>query len=264
MTSADRASAKAFFWDSYRDTTMGRYIGDREKAFIERCLGEAKPGLRLLEVACGSGRLTLPLHARGHRIMGLDIDPVALVAFRKRSDAVPLVLGDALRPPFASDSFDGLVAIQAFAQLGRGRFPTECRRLLRAWGLLIFEALNRHSYKGVLTSMARWAARTGRFRLMMRRSSRLRALENRFGRSEGGEPFPGESCEETLQSAAALGFSVVAISGFNWLPFRRLSNSRLVAPAAWLEKALRLDRHPASSPWVLLAAQKQTRPPDAA
>jgi len=259
MTSTRMPPAKAFFWDRYRDTTMGRYIGEREKAFIDRCLGPAVRGRRLLEVACGSGRLTLSLHTGGHEIVGLDIDPVALAAFRKQSDAVPLVLGDALHPPFASDTFDGLVAIQAFAQLGRGQFPAECRRLLRQGGVLIFEALNHHSYKGMLTDLARWAARSRSLGRVMGRSARLRALQSRTGRAEDGYPSSGESCRETLEAAAALGFHVVAVSGFNWLPFHRLSDSRLVRPAARLEKALRLDRHPANSPWVLLAAMKLPR-----
>jgi len=256
MTSTAKAPAKAFFWDRYRDTTMGRYIGEREKAFIDRFLGPAVPGRRLLEVACGSGRLTHPLHTRGHEIIGLDIDPVALAAFRKQSDAVPLVLGDALHPPFVGDTFDGLVAIQAFAQLGCGQFPGECRRLLRDDGLLIFEALNRHSYKGRLTDLALWASRSRRFGRIMGKSARIRALQSRSGRAGDGHVSSGESCRETLEAAAALGFHVVAVSGFNWLPFRRLSDSCLVGPAGRLEKALRLDRHPASSPWVLLAARK--------
>ena len=260
MTTAQEAPAHAWFWDNYRDTTISQYIVEREKSFLDRTFGVAAPGGRILEVACGSGRLTVPLHGEGHRIVGLDIDPAALAAFRTWSDAVPLVLGDAHHLPFADGVFSGLIAIEVFPSLHHGQFPLECRRILGTAGMLVFESLNRHSYKGMLTMLARRVAGIGAFRRIMQRSRRLRALQIRFVRSEDDYPSRGESLAETLEAAKALGFEVEAVSGFNWLPFRRVSNSRLVKPAAWLESALRLDRHPGSSPWVLLAARKKTQP----
>ncbi|WP_454931448.1 class I SAM-dependent methyltransferase [Actinomyces israelii] len=40
--------------------------------------GPGLADLRVLELACGSGRLTLPLATAGHRVLATDIDPQAL------------------------------------------------------------------------------------------------------------------------------------------------------------------------------------------
>jgi hypothetical protein len=63
-------------------------------------------------------------------------------------------------------------------------------------------------------------------------------------------------CNDVLRTAADHGFKIQAVSGYNWLPFSRLSDSALVIPAARIERALRLDRCPSVSPWILVAATK--------
>ena len=50
-------------------------------AVLESLTTVTEPGisdLRVLELACGSGRLTLPLATAGHRVLATDIDPQAL------------------------------------------------------------------------------------------------------------------------------------------------------------------------------------------
>lgn len=58
MTAANTDSVQPFFWDDYRDTAVGRYLGQRENAFIRRFFGLAAQPCRLLDIACGSGRPT--------------------------------------------------------------------------------------------------------------------------------------------------------------------------------------------------------------
>jgi SAM-dependent methyltransferase len=48
-----------------------------EADFVERRLGLA-PGSRIVDVPCGSGRHSLALAARGHRVTGVDISPEAI------------------------------------------------------------------------------------------------------------------------------------------------------------------------------------------
>jgi hypothetical protein len=62
--------------------------------------------------------------------------------------------------------------------------------------------------------------------------------------------------DEVLRATTDHGFEVQAVSGYNWLPFSRLSDSALVIPAARIERALRLDRRPTVSPWILVSARK--------
>jgi demethylmenaquinone methyltransferase/2-methoxy-6-polyprenyl-1,4-benzoquinol methylase len=68
-------------------------------------------GARALDVACGTGDLSLVLDAAGGaQVIGLDFcRPMLEIARRKAADGsrrIPFVEGDALRLPFADESFD--------------------------------------------------------------------------------------------------------------------------------------------------------------
>ncbi|MCU4926248.1 methyltransferase domain-containing protein [Halobacteria archaeon AArc-dxtr1] len=65
---------------------------------------------RILDVGCGTGELSAVLAAESPgEVVGCDADPTLLAAV---DEHVPTVAGDALRLPFADDSFD-LVVCQA-------------------------------------------------------------------------------------------------------------------------------------------------------
>src|SRR5438128_1448395 len=114
MQSASTDSVQPFYWDRFRDTSMGRYLFQCEYAFVRRSLCSVEHPRNVLDVCCGSGRMTLPLLHAGLNVVGLDIDPAALTAFRRRSEKAPLVSGTALNLPFPEDSFDCVIAIQCF------------------------------------------------------------------------------------------------------------------------------------------------------
>ena len=218
-----------FYWDQYRDTTLGRYLFEREHRFIRWALGKDWGSRPLLDLGCGSGRFTLPLRGADHDVVGLDVSPVALAAFRRQSPTAPLVRADAVRLPFGDASFDGVLAIQSLDYVELRAFMRECSRVLRPGGLLIFDALNRRSYK--------WH------------------LKNRLGRRLE-LPSADLDYREVLRAAVGHGFEVKVIRGYNWVPFTRHSDSKLVRVAALVESALRLDRHYQVSPKILVAARR--------
>ena len=74
------------------------------------------PGASVLELGCGTGRLTIPLADAGARIVGLDADPGMLVVARTRSAGVHLVRADARCFAFAR-AFDVVLAPYNFLQL---------------------------------------------------------------------------------------------------------------------------------------------------
>jgi SAM-dependent methyltransferase len=98
-------------------------------------------GQRVLEVGCGFGGTLAALSARspGLGLVGLDIDPRQL---GRAAGLVPpgrasLVRGDACRLPFASGSFDAVLAVEcAFHFPDRAAFLAEARRVLRPGGRL--------------------------------------------------------------------------------------------------------------------------------
>ena len=74
----------------------------RDYLFEKAGLAQAQ---RVLEVGCGTGAILSGLNTRA-AIYGLDIDPVALGECRQYTPGSNLVRGNALRLPYASESFD--------------------------------------------------------------------------------------------------------------------------------------------------------------
>lgn len=62
---------------------------------------------RLLEVGCGTGAILRDLHTSAS-LHGLDLDPAALAQCRIHAPAASLTRGDALKLPYASNSFDAV------------------------------------------------------------------------------------------------------------------------------------------------------------
>jgi ubiquinone/menaquinone biosynthesis C-methylase UbiE len=217
---------------------LGSYLLQGEIEFIGRSLKDTALSGTLLDLCCGGGDVSLLLYRPGLRIVGLDVNRLPLAAFRQRSHDVPLVQGDCLCLPFASSSLGCIAAIHCFDHLDRVQFLHECRRLLGPAGLLIFDSLNRHSYK-----------------LALKRLRRRTSIRSRSGPLD--KYVDVFSWNEVLQAIAAAGFDVQAASGYGWIPFGVNSESKLVNPAAWVEQVLRLDRFPSVSPRVLVAARKR-------
>jgi len=69
-----------------------------------------EPGTRILDVGCGTGRLSVPLAARCS-VVGLDRSREMLEGARGKGSPAAFVLGDAGRFPFRDRSFDVALAV---------------------------------------------------------------------------------------------------------------------------------------------------------
>jgi SAM-dependent methyltransferase len=82
-------------------------------AFIERLA--LKAGTRVLDVACGSGNLSLPAARSGASVTGLDIAPNLIETARRRARAEGLKIdfdeGDVEQMPYRDASFDSVVTM---------------------------------------------------------------------------------------------------------------------------------------------------------
>ena len=120
--------------------------GNVDKRWRRRVARSLEPslveGARVLDVACGTGDLSLALAGAGaSRVVGLDFcRPMLEIARRKaagESRAVPFVEGDALRLPFADETFDAVTIAFGLRNLAGVREGLrELRRVLRPGGRL--------------------------------------------------------------------------------------------------------------------------------
>jgi demethylmenaquinone methyltransferase / 2-methoxy-6-polyprenyl-1,4-benzoquinol methylase len=132
-------------------------------------------GSRVLDVACGTGDLSLVLARAGKaEVVGLDFcRPMLEVARRKAADdsrTVPFVEGDALRLPFADETFDAATIAFGLRNLaGVSEGLKELRRILRRGGRLAvlefsspvvpgFRALFRFYFERVLPRVGGWVS----------------------------------------------------------------------------------------------------------
>lgn len=121
---------------------------DRDVDLIWR-LAELRPGMRVLDLACGHGRIANRLAARGCQVTGLDSSAVFLE--RARADAAELgvevdyVVGDVRDIPW-SDRFDRVVnwatAFGYFDDPVNRDVLNQVRRALRADGRLVMDLNN--------------------------------------------------------------------------------------------------------------------------
>lgn len=106
--------------------------------------GPLAPGARALEIGIGTGRIALPLLARGVNITGLDISQRMLDRLRANEAAARAAdpeapwgrleasLGDIAALPFAAGAFDAVVAVHVFHLLTQWRAAfSEALRVLR-------------------------------------------------------------------------------------------------------------------------------------
>lgn len=73
-----------------------------------------KPNSHVLDAGCGSGRIAGELAARGHRVVGVDVDPVMIEAAEQDFPGPIWIVGDLAETDLAThgitESFDAIVS----------------------------------------------------------------------------------------------------------------------------------------------------------
>ena len=123
-------------WAASYDGTPNPLIEVEEP--VVRARIDALPPGRALDAACGSGRHTAYLCARGHQVYGVDASPHMLERARKRAPGADLREGDLTRLPFEDAHFDVAVCSLALTHCADLGPPIrELARVLRPGGRLI-------------------------------------------------------------------------------------------------------------------------------
>ena len=116
--------------------TIGGSAGEPFAAQVE-----LRPGDRVLDVACGTGNVTIPLARRGAMMTGVDIAPNLLEQARARAAMEGLTIqfdeGDAEQLPYPDGTFDVVVTMFGAMFAPRpGVVSAEFGRVLKPGGLL--------------------------------------------------------------------------------------------------------------------------------
>src|ERR1041385_1491511 len=100
-------------WSAGDFGQIARYYADEAEAFIKRL--DLKPGMKVLDVACGTGNLAIPAARMGATVTGVDIAANSVEQARQNAKAEGLSAkfdeGDAEALPYDDASFDAVVTM---------------------------------------------------------------------------------------------------------------------------------------------------------
>lgn len=145
-------------WEAGDFGALARNMGIPEAdSFVARM--ELEPGGRVLDIACGTGNVTIPLARRGGNVTGLDITPRLLEEARARAAREGLHIrfdeGFAEVLPYPDASFD--VVVSMFGIMF-SPFPetvvSEMTRVLRPGGRLALANWTQSGFSGKMASVA--------------------------------------------------------------------------------------------------------------
>jgi SAM-dependent methyltransferase len=128
--------------EKYPTEYSNRWRDRREKACVVACLGAIPAGSRVLDLPCGTGRMTRLLIERDYHVTSVDISPAMLArakdnyaAYRTERGAqapdVEFSVRDVMSTGFATDEFDGISCIRLFHHFSEAETRRQALRELR-------------------------------------------------------------------------------------------------------------------------------------
>lgn len=118
---------------------IARYYTAEAEEFIKRL--NLKPGMKVLDVACGTGNLAIPAARAGAEVTGVDIAPNLVEQARENAKREGLSIqfdeGDAEALPYGDASFDAVVTMFGAMFAPRPELvAAELKRVCRPGGLI--------------------------------------------------------------------------------------------------------------------------------
>lgn len=120
----------ARFYESHAQEYFARTVGADMSALYDRFLPHVRPGGRILDLGCGSGRDLRAFRERGFDACGIDASPTLakLATGHSGVSCVPMRLEDLQ----SEAEFDGIWACASLLHIRKGRLPPVLRRVRRA------------------------------------------------------------------------------------------------------------------------------------
>jgi ubiquinone/menaquinone biosynthesis C-methylase UbiE len=213
-------------WEKAAKTRMGKYLTRIETDFIFKSINPSTTNA-IVDVGAEAGRFSHLSSSSNATFIGIDIASYSLKRLKLKDRNVNAIQADARKIPLKKEMFDAVLMIEVLDYIPElAEAFEECCRILKPDSSLIVSFGNQASVK-----------------------AKIKGLR--------GKSYM-HSYDKVLQNLNKSGFSVKKKMGYSWLPFGRMSNSRLVPFLAGAEKLFRLRRIPSLSPWVIIHAVKST------
>lgn len=227
-------------------TRQGRYTTSVEFSFLERETRNYRRGATFADISGGGGRVSIKMAELGFNVVHTEIDLDALRHSRRVRGDLPVrqvqVEPGAQGICFGRDTLDGALCFQVPDLIENDvEFFPQMRRVLKPGAPLFLSVTNRSSYKNFARRVLR------------------RDVVSTKGRTFAQTSVYRLSFGNLIDRAQSQHFHLVNACGFNWLPFAKGSNSRLIGVASKFEAILGLRRLPAFSPWVILHLRSDVR-----
>ena len=215
-------------WERAAKTRMGKYLTRMETEFIFKSVKQSQTHT-IMDVGAEAGRFSLIGADKKATVISIDLDSYGLKRLNLKNKTVNAIQADARKIPLKDGTCDAIFMIEVLDYItDLDEALMECYRTLKSNAPLILSFGNKSSFKSQL------------------RELRGKSYKHSYGR--------------VMQSLSKTGFVVVRRMGYNWLPFGRTSESRLIPFLAGLEKLFALRRIPRLSPWVIVHTVKPDDP----
>lgn len=139
---------KQFYKELGADKLASRKLSSytkKELVYLEKLLNKNQ---KILDLACGYGRFTIPLASKGYNIQGLDISPELIAkakdVSKKEKIDINFQIGDMRQLPYENNSFDSIICMwSAFLELSEEedqlKAMQEMIRIIKRGGLIFLE-----------------------------------------------------------------------------------------------------------------------------
>lgn len=133
-------------YDSHFESSEAVLYRELEADMLIRATG-ARPGLKILDVCCGTGRNTLALAETGAQVWGIDAASGMILksqqkAIAKQADNAIFINSDAISLPFPDNSFDAVTGTRFMYMMRRAEkelIIAELKRVLKPGGTLVLQ-----------------------------------------------------------------------------------------------------------------------------
>ena len=134
-------------YDAWYQTPMGAFVDQVETDALWSLLAP-NPGMRILDVGCGTGLQSLKLARHGCEVTGIDIAPNMLHEAVRKSGEEGLSIDfrrmDCQQMEFPDNSFDAAISMAAFEFIPDPlRAYREMRRVVKPGGLIVIGIIQR-------------------------------------------------------------------------------------------------------------------------